>query len=333
MSGVQNLTVAEDDAGLRLDRWFKRHFPGLTHGRLEKLLRTGQVRVDGGRVKGNQRLEAGQTVRVPPLPDTGAVSKAKPKQKPPLDEKAVKELRAAVIHRDKHIIILNKPAGMAVQGGSKVRVHIDAMLDALRFDAKERPRLVHRLDKDTSGVMVIARTAKAAAQLTAAFRTKETRKIYWAAVMGVPRPHEGTINLPLAKMDGAGGEKVVGGEGGKPAVTHFRTIDVAAQKAAWLSMEPITGRTHQLRVHCAAIGTPIMGDGKYGGSEAFPDTKGIDPQLHLHARAIRLPHPAGGTFEISASLPPHMVKTWKFLGFDPHGDPEPFEEFDAALAQ
>ncbi len=326
MSGVQTVDVGNDADGMRLDRWFKQRYPGLSHGRLEKLLRTGQIRVDGGRVKGNARLAAGQTIRIPPL-DAGA-SKARPKQNNARFSETDREMLAtSILHQDHHLLVIDKPAGLAVQGGSKTNKHLDGMLDALKFDAKERPRLVHRLDKDTSGVLVLARTAKAARILTEAFRSKDSKKVYWAIVTGVPRPAMGRIDLGLEKRLGRGGEKVIADEDGRRAITDYRVIENAGRRAAWVSLEPVTGRTHQLRVHCAELGTPILGDGKYGGKEAF--IEGSDKstrQLHLHAKSIRIPNPAGGILEVSASLPEHMKKTWKLLGFDEALEPNPFYE-------
>jgi 23S rRNA pseudouridine955/2504/2580 synthase len=321
---VATVSVDADEDGLRLDRWFRRRYPDLTHGRLEKLLRTGQVRVDGGRVKSGFRLAAGQTVRVPPL--------GKPTSRPAADQAAAQPVAAAdarmlterVLYKDDDVIVLDKPAGLAVQGGTGTRRHLDAMLDALRFGA-ERPRLVHRLDRDTSGVLVLARTAHAAAKLAAAFRGRDARKVYWAAVAGVPHPLEGRIDAPLAKEGGPKGERVaVEDEDGQRAVTRYRVADRAGKRAAWLVLEPETGRTHQLRVHAAALGTPILGDGKYGGEGAFLGGGGIAPKLHLHARAIRIPHPRSGVIEVAAPLPEHMVATWRFLGFDSASESRPF---------
>ncbi len=304
---------------MRLDRWFKQRFPGIGHARLQKLVRTGQIRVDGARAKAGTRLAPGQKVRIPPL---GPLPAAKPgRAKPAVTKADARDLKARVLHRDDEVIVLDKPAGLAVQGGSGTRRHIDAMLDALRFGVGDRPRLVHRLDKDTSGVLVIARNAAAARKLTAGFRTKKTRKLYWAVVAGVPSPDEGTIDLALAKMPGRGGEKVTAGDkgfkgAGKRALTRYRVIDRAGGKAAWVAFEPETGRTHQLRVHAGSLGTPILGDGKYGGKEAFLKGEDIASRLHLHARAIRIPHPAGGILEVSAPLPDHMRATFDMLGFD-----------------
>jgi len=318
MSGVTHRKVKADEADLRLDRWFKRHFPGLGHGRLEKMLRKGQVRVDGKRAKGNTRLEAGQEIRVPPMDATDKDAKAKPKAAQyRMTEEEAKALQDRVLHIDEQVIVIDKPAGLAVQGGSKTIKHLDAMLDALRFEKDESPRLVHRLDKDTSGVLVLARTAKAAASLTKAFRSKDVRKLYWAAVTPSPRMDKGKINAPLIKMPAGSGEKVVVDEEfGKKAQTYFQVVEQAAKTAAWLVMEPVTGRTHQLRVHCLMLDTRIVGDGKYGGTEAFALGKEIASQLHLHARAIRFIHPNGKLIEVFAPLPDHMKRTWAFLGFD-----------------
>ena len=233
-------------------------------------------------------------------------------------------LAGRVLYKDDDVIVLDKPAGLAVQGGTGTKRHLDAMLDALRFGA-DRPRLVHRLDRDTSGVLLLARTANAAAKLTAAFRSRAARKIYWAAVAGVPHPAEGRIDLPLAKAGGPKGERVAADEEeGQRAVTRYRVADRAGKRAAWLVLEPETGRTHQLRVHAEAMGTPILGDGKYGGRDAFLKGGSVSPKLHLHARAIRLPHPRGGQIEVAARLPPHMAETWRFFGFDPARESHPF---------
>lgn len=322
---VSKRRVAADEAGLRLDRWFKRHYPALSHGRLERLLRTGQVRVGGARAKAGTRLAAGDEVRVPPLEAPAAAVPAK--TRPPVAEADAAALRAAVLYRDRDVIAIDKPPGLAVQGGSKTRRHLDAMLDALRFDAAERPRLVHRLDKDTSGVLLLARTAAAATALTAAFRRRETRKIYWALVAGIPRPRAGRIDLALDKQRGDGGERVVAAvETGQRAITDFATLDTAGTRVAWLALRPLTGRTHQLRAHCAALGTPILGDGKYGGRDAFPEA-GLARKLHLHAREIAIARPGGrGLLRVTAPLPPHMRESWAFLGFDPSRDEDPFPE-------
>jgi 23S rRNA pseudouridine955/2504/2580 synthase len=313
---VRTVTVTEDEAGIRLDRWFRRHFAGLGHGRLEKLLRTGQVRVDGGRSRASTRLQPGQVVRVPPLGELPAAPAApRPPQPRPGD---VEQLRGMVIHLDDDVVALNKPPGLAVQGGTGLTRHLDAMLDALRFGGAERPRLVHRLDKDTSGVLVLARNAFAAAQLAAAFRSRAAEKTYWALVVGVPRSPAGRITSDLAKRGGRGAERVAeAGEGGRRAATEYETVEVAGKAVAWLALRPHTGRTHQLRVHCASLGTPILGDGKYGGRAALVSGPPEARMLHLHACALDIPHPRGGTLHLEAPLPDRMAATWHFFGFDP----------------
>jgi 23S rRNA pseudouridine955/2504/2580 synthase len=327
MSQVQTLEVTAEEAEQRLDRWFRRRFPALPHGRLERLLRTGQVRVDGRRAKGSLRLEAGQKVRVPPIEDDRAPSAPRAAKPPrPADEHALEALRRSVLYRDDDVIAIDKPAGLAVQGGTETTHHLDAMLDALRFDAAERPRLVHRLDKDTSGVLLLARSARAAAWLAEAFRRRETRKLYWAVVVGVPRPPEGRIDIALEKLPGRAGERVVPDEEGRRAVTRYAVVEHAGKQAAWLALMPETGRTHQLRAHCAAIGTPILGDGKYGGAGAFLAGSGLPRQLHLHARRIRVARPQGGWIDVTAPLPPHMRTTWSFFGFNPKPEVDPFAE-------
>ena len=313
---IQTRKVGTEEGDTRLDRWFRRHFPALTQGALQKMLRTGQVRVDGKRAEANTRLAAGQEIRIPPLPSTPAPAPRGPK---PVEERDRKALEAMVIHRDRDILVLDKPHGLPVQGGPNIGRHLDGMLDALRFDAAERPRLVHRLDKDTSGVLVLARSVAAAAKLAAAFRGRDVEKTYWAVTVGEPTPAAGRIDLALVKQGGPRGERTAAADPGDSdaarAVTDFRTLDAVRRRAAWLELKPITGRTHQLRVHCAeALGCPILGDGKYGGAAAHME--GLPGQLHLHARALRLPHPAGGTLEVAAALPPHMKETFAFFGFE-----------------
>ena len=320
---VQTIEVGADEEGLRLDRWFRRHFPELAHGRVEKLLRTGQVRVDGARAKAGLRLEPGQRIRVPPLgEDVPALRRGPPPQK--LRPADLRMLAERVLYRDDSVIVLDKPPGLAVQGGSKVARHLDAMLDGLRFGAAERPRLAHRLDKDTSGALVLGRSAKATANLAAAFKAKDARKVYWAAVAGVPKPARGRIEIALSKRPGRGGEKVVGWDEGKKAVTLYQVVERAGRRLSWLALSPLTGRTHQLRAHCAALGVPILGDGKYGGRAAYLPGSEISRKLHLHAREISLPHPDGGILRVTAPLPDHMLATWRLMGFDEGDDGDPF---------
>ena len=316
MTGVQTIVVTAEESDVRLDRWFKRHFPSLGHGRLEKLLRTGQIRVDGRRAKAALRLVTGQQVRVPPLGPAYDAGRVLAKRQPVSLEEADR-LRARILHMDDDVIALDKPAGLAVQGGRKVERNLDAMLDALRFDAKERPRLVHRLDKDTSGVLLLGRSARAAARLAASFRDRATRKIYWAAVVGCPELRQGRIDLALAKAAGPRGERVgPDADAGKKAVTYYAVVDDAAERVSWLGLMPLTGRGHQLRAHCIALGTPILGDGKYGGAGAFVAASEVARQLHLHARSIDVPHPRRGRLVVRAPLPPHMAATWRYFGFD-----------------
>ncbi len=308
---IETRTVAPDEADIRLDRWFKRHFPALGHGRLEKLLRTGQVRVDGKRAAAADRLAPGQAIRLPPQvthPDAAP----EPAGPPPVSARDAAWLQSLVIHQDDDVLAIAKPAGLAVQGGTGTTRHLDGLLDALRLGAAERPRLVHRLDRDTSGVLLLARTALAASRLAASFKGKDAEKTYWAVVVGVPQPRRGTIELALSK----GARGVEGNpDDGRAAVTRYETVEVAHKRAAWLSLQPETGRTHQLRVHCAAIGCPILGDGKYGGPGAALPGADLPRQLHLHARRIRLPHPRKGILEVAAELPAHMAETFRYLGF------------------
>lgn len=326
MNKVETRLVAADEAEMRLDRWFSRHFPALRHGQLEKLLRTGQVRVDGGRVKASHRLAAGQEVRVPPLPDPGtAPTGPKPRAQP--SERDVKELRQRILYRDADVLIIDKPAGLAVQGGTGQDKHLDAMLDALTLDAKERPRLVHRLDKDTSGCLALARTVSAARALTALFRGRGVRKIYWAVTVGVPNPMQGVIDAALAKEAGAKGERMAHSKEGDAAITVYSVLERAHKKAAFVALWPRTGRTHQLRAHLALIGTPILGDGKYAGQEAFLSGAELPRKLHLHARRLILPKKGGGTIDATAPLPAELRQTWDYFGFEAGRKDDPFTDF------
>ena len=324
-SRVQTRAVTGDEAGLRLDRWFQRHFPRLSHGALQKLLRTGQVRLDGKRVEGKDRVEPGQTIRLPPgvtAPPPASAARPEPRPRPAVSDRDAAEIQRMVIYRDDWAIALNKPPGLAVQGGSGTDKHIDGMLDALRFGYDERPRLVHRLDKDTSGLLLIARNGQSAKRLAESFRDRETEKLYWAVVVGMPPKTEGAINLPLAKRPGARDRETmqVDEENGQKALTHFRVMDHAGNRAALLALWPRTGRTHQLRVHCAAIGCPILGDRKYGGEEALLASVAEARRLHLHARRLTLPHPSGrGELAVEAELPAHFQRTLDAFGFETRG--------------
>lgn len=315
------IKVESDDDGIRLDRWFRRHYPALAHGALEKLLRTGQVRLDGKRAKSGDRIEAGQAIRIPP--QIGNVSAVK-QPAPNLANHAKDDLQELVIYQDSSVIVLNKPPGLATQGGSGITKHIDGMLDSLMQGKKQRPRLVHRLDRDTSGVLVVARTVPAAAALAESLRRRDASKVYWALTKGVPKKRQGTIKLALAKQGGRGEERMVGStsEDAKHAITDYVVLDHAGEEFAFVVAKPVTGRTHQIRVHLASLGTPIIGDYKYGGADARPKGE-IADKLHLHARSIDIAHPDGGRLRVTAPLPPHMLKTWKFLGFDAEA-PDPF---------
>jgi 23S rRNA pseudouridine955/2504/2580 synthase len=306
--------VQEDEAEIRLDRWFRRHFPALTQGMIQKLCRTGQIRVDGKRVEAATRLLPGQVVRVPPLPEGPPPAP----EKPAPDEATRKALEAMVVYRDEQVIVINKPPGLATQGGPGISRHVDGMLDGFREAGGERPRLVHRLDMDTSGLLLLARTPGSAAKLAASFRGRDVHKIYWAVVAGRPSPMQGRIEAPLVRFGGLrGGERVAVAEAGEEdaarAITDYRTLDHAGKKLAWLELSPLTGRTHQLRVHCTALGAPILGDRTYGGERSH--VEGFADRLHLHARVLTLPHPAGGTLTVEANLPDHIRVTFRDLGF------------------
>jgi 23S rRNA pseudouridine955/2504/2580 synthase len=314
MSEVRQFTVAPDDDGIRLDRWFKRNLPEASFNVVSRWARTWQLRVDGKRATPGDRLEAGQQIRIPPA-EPSANARPAP-QRHRLSDDEIAFVNELVIHRDPAGIVLNKPPGLATQGGTKTKVHVDALLEGLVEPGEQRPKLVHRLDKDTSGVLLVAVTARAAAFFSKAFSGRTARKVYWALVMGVPSPDEGLIELPIAKQPGTGGEKMqVDPENGLPARTRYRLIERAGNRAAWVELQPLTGRTHQLRVHMAAIGHPIVGDGKYAGQEAFL-TGSISRKLHLHARRLKIDHPDSGKIDITAELPGHFAESMASLGFD-----------------
>jgi 23S rRNA pseudouridine955/2504/2580 synthase len=328
--GVDLVVVDVADAGARIDRWFRRRFPQITHGRLEKWLRTGQVRVDGRRAKASQRLAGGETIRVPPLSAEGV--HPRPATSTPMSDAEARDLRGRVLHRDRDVIVIDKPAGLAVQGGSGTARHLDGMLDVLAFDG-ERPRLVHRLDRDTAGVLVLARSRAAATALSRAFQGREVRKLYWALVAGVPPQRSGRISVPLAKRPGPRGETVQADQAlGEWAVTRYHVVEAISDSLAWLALEPVTGRTHQVRVHCAALGTPIIGDGKYGGRGAFLSHTEIGSGVHLLARAIAFPHPAGGTVAVAAPLPPHMDRSWRAFNLSAESVVETLRRWDGAVS-
>jgi len=328
MRSVETVEVTSEDGVARIDRWLRRRYPHLTQGQIEKLIRTGQVRVDGARVKASDRVSPGQSVRIPPLPEPA-------ERGPPgaLSKKDEEFVRSLVIHRDDDVMVLNKPHGLAVQGGAKTTRHLDALLDGLKFDAEKKPKLVHRLDRDTSGCLVLARHPRAAAALGEAFRDRDTMKVYWAIVLGSPRPKNGEIRGWMRKAPGARDadremmvKAVQTDEGAVHAITQYSVISEAAQRAAWVSLRPVTGRTHQLRFHMAEIGHAIAGDPKYKSDRPTPT--GLDGALQLHARAIRLPHPSGGELEVKAPLPPHMRAAFDLLGFDEREARDPFVPFE-----
>jgi 23S rRNA pseudouridine955/2504/2580 synthase len=328
MRSVETVEVSVDDGVARIDRWLRRRYPHLSQGQVEKLLRTGQVRVDGARVKASDRITPGQSVRIPPLPAPSERQAASG-----LSRKDEDFVRSLVLHRDDDVIVLNKPHGLAVQGGAKTTRHLDALLDGLKFDAEKKPKLVHRLDRDTSGCLVLARHPRAAAALGEAFRDRDTDKIYWAVVVGSPRPKVGEIRGWMRKAPGAHDADremmqrcVQTDEGAVHAITQYAVLSEAAGRAAWMALRPVTGRTHQLRFHMAEIGHAIVEDPKYKCDRPAPNNLG--GALLLHARAIRLPHPSGGKLNVVAPMPAHMKAAFDALGFDERDGRNPFEPFE-----
>jgi 23S rRNA pseudouridine955/2504/2580 synthase len=325
MADPRTFTVSDDDDGIRLDRWFKRHMPDVSFNIVSRWARTGQLRVNGERAVPGDRIEAGQEIRFPPVDAAPARAPRAQPRRELLTEDEAQFVREMVIYEDPAAFVLNKPPGLATQGGTKTTQHLDRLLDGLA-DERGRPKLVHRLDKDTSGALLVARTARSAGHFAKAFSSRTARKVYWALVVGVPSPDEGLIDAPLAKQPGTGGEKMhISEEHGLPAKTRWRTVDHAGNRAAWVELQPLTGRTHQLRAHMAALGHPIVGDAKYGGPEAFL-TGGISRKLHLHARRIKIDAPDGRAIDVTADLPPHISESLATLGFDPlAGDSLPLE--------
>jgi 23S rRNA pseudouridine955/2504/2580 synthase len=316
-SKVQTVAVTADESGMRVDRFLEARFPSLSFSHIQRVIRKGELRVDGKRVDGKDRLTEGQNVRIPPLrleaPKSAGTSVAG-------EEKTREFLRSITLFEDADVLVLNKPMGLSVQGGSGTTRHVDGMLDVLRDRHGNRPRLVHRLDKDTSGCLLIAKTRFAAAGMAQSFRSRETRKIYWALVAGVPKPHQGRISTFLAKEERED-ESVMriarhGEQGASHAVTYYAVVETSAQQLAWLSLKPVTGRTHQLRAHLAHIEHPIVGDPKYFNKENWSLPGGIQNRLHLLARRIAVPHPRGGVIDVTAPLPPHMVQSFNLLGLD-----------------
>jgi 23S rRNA pseudouridine955/2504/2580 synthase len=315
-SKVQTVTVTADESGMRVDRFFEARFPGLSFSHIQRIIRKGEVRVDGKRTQPKARLEPGQAIRIPPL----KLQAPPPHSDAPQGQKDRAFLQSITLYEDDDVLVLNKPMGLAVQGGSGTTRHVDGMLDALRRPDGQKPRLVHRLDKDTAGCLLVAKTRFAASALAKTFRSRSARKVYWALVAGVPRPRQGRISTFLAKEEreedsfmriATHGEK-----GASHAVTYYAVVETAAQRVAWLSLKPVTGRTHQLRAHMAHIGHPIVGDPKYFNTENWELPGGMQNKLHLLARRIAVPHPRGGTIDVSSPLPPHMEQSWNLLGFD-----------------
>jgi 23S rRNA pseudouridine955/2504/2580 synthase len=303
---------------MRVDRFFEARFPGLSFSHIQRIIRKGEVRVNGKRTQPKNRLEAGQTVRIPPL----RLEPPKPRDDAPQAQKDRAFIKSITLYEDDDVLVLNKPAGLAVQGGSGTTRHIDGMLGVLRGPGPDaqRPRLVHRLDKDTAGCLLVAKTRFAASALAKTFRTRAARKIYWALVAGVPRPKQGRVSTYLAKQEVEEDSFMrIAQHGDKDAVhavTYYAVVETAAQKLAWVSLKPVTGRTHQLRAHMTHIGHPIVGDPKYFGKENWELPGGMQDKLHLLARRIVVPHPRGGTIDATAPLPDHMKQSWNLLGFD-----------------
>lgn len=314
MSRVQQREVVADEEGMRLDRWFARNYPQLGFARLQKLIRNGEVRVDKGRVQTSTRLAAGQVVRIPPIDDPDVVRPVR------VSNEDADFLRSLILYEDDELYVFNKPYGLAVQGGSGTKRHIDGMLKSLPNKKGEPPRLVHRLDRDTSGCLVVAKTHAAASHFGTVFRSRSARKIYWAVVAGNPSPRQGEISCWLAKRATTDGEQMVvvphGTPGSQHSMTYYSVTDTASRRFAWVTLKPVTGRTHQLRVHMAQLGNPILDDPRYFNIENYQPAEGLGEGLHLHARRIALPLRSGKRLDISAPLPPHMQQSFDALGFD-----------------
>ncbi len=325
---VRQFTVSAEDDGIRLDRWFKRHLETTSYTMVAKWARTGQLRIDGARATPGDRLAAGQVLRLPPAEAVRAdAPKVAARTRTPLTPEEESFIQEMVIHKDAQAIVINKPPGLATQGGTKTTEHVDGLLDGLCFESEGRPKLVHRLDKDTSGALLVARNARAAGHFAKAFSSRTARTVYWALIDAVPEIFDGMIELPIGKQPGSGCEKMhVDEENGSPSRTRYRVIERAGNRAAWVELQPFTGRTHQLRVHMNAIGHPIVGDGKYGGAASFL-TGGVSRKMHLHARRIRIDHPDGGQIDVTADLPAHFAESLKLLGFDEKlGNAMPMDE-------
>jgi 23S rRNA pseudouridine955/2504/2580 synthase len=316
-SRVQTVAVTADEVGMRLDRFLEARFPGLSFSHIQRIIRKGELRVNGKRAQPKDRLQAGQAVRIPPL----RLEPDKPAARPDSEaDKTRAFLKSITLYEDADVMVLNKPMGLSVQGGSGTVRHVDGMLETLRDAHGQRPRLVHRLDKDTAGCLLVAKTRFAAAALAKSFRSRETRKIYWALVAGVPKPKQGRISTFLAKeeVERDSFMRIArhGEEGASHAVTYYAVVETAARQLAWLSMKPVTGRTHQLRAHAAHMDHPIVGDPKYFNRADWELPGGLQNRLHLLARRIAVPHPRKGIIDVTAPLPPHMQQSWNLLGFD-----------------
>jgi len=314
---VQTVAVSADETGMRVDRFLEARFPGLSFSHIQRIIRKGELRVNGRRAQPKQRLEAGQAVRIPPLRLDQPKARSAGSE---ADDKTREFLKSITLYEDADVLVLNKPMGLAVQGGSGTTRHLDGMLEVLRDAHGQRPRLVHRLDKDTAGCLLVAKTRFAASALAKTFRSRSARKIYWALVAGVPKPRQGRVSTFLAKEEREDDSFMRiarhGEEGASHAVTYYAVVDTAAQQLAWLSLKPVTGRTHQLRAHMAHIGHPIVGDPKYFSKENWELPGGMQNRLHLLARRIVVPHPRGGTIDMTAPLPPHMKQSWNLIGLD-----------------
>jgi len=318
---VRTIAVGVGEEGVRLDRWFRRRWPHLSQATIQKLVRSGQVRVDGARAKADQRLPAGAMVRVPPLPEAPPEGERKL-----LDSRDLALARSLVLYEDEEVLVLNKPSGLAVQGGTKTIRHVDRLLSAWG-EGLDRPRLVHRLDRDTSGVLVLGKTPAAAAKLSGSFARRKALKTYWALVVGNPHPTEGVMELPLVKRGVGDREMVVPADPKDPkaetAETEFVTITRASNRVTWMALRPLTGRTHQLRAHMLAMGHPILGDPKYGNEASAALSQGL--QLQLHARRLTLPHPTRGMLILEAPISRELKAGFTRFGFDEHeAEPEPF---------
>lgn len=314
--------VSQTDGIQRIDRWFKKHYPELGHIQLQKLLRSGQVRLDGKRIEASERVHPGMSIRIPPLPKVQPRSPQADKKAATVSDRLVKDLMSRVLYRDDDVLVINKPFGLAVQGGTGTTQHLDGALDALRFGSKERPRLVHRLDRDTAGVLILARHQAAARNLAASFAKHDLRKYYWAVTLGVPKQKQGVVDAALAKSEGSFEKMEHNEEEGKNATTYYKVVQSADKTAAWMALWPVTGRTHQLRAHMAILGTPMVGDPKYG----VKDDLGLPKKLHLFARQLIIPHPGNKRKMINAvaPLPEHFKQAWDHFGFQGMDDGDPF---------